>query len=372
MKIGLIAHLKHPIKAPFAGGLEAFTFQICKLLRERGHDVTLFASSSSGPGIDLHPILSDERYDEKTRERKNTADMSSEYIAEHHAYYQLMNQIDSLNLDVIFNNSLHYVPITMANLLKTPMVTVLHTPPFYELELAAKAERKHKSLRYVTVSKSNAARWNKIVTECEVIMNGVDCNAWDFYDEGQQENYAVWFGRVHPDKGLHLAIAAAKLAGIPLKIAGGIADRKYFNTKVEPLLDENTQMLGLLDHHSLNNLIGKARVSIISPTWEEPFGLVVAESLACGTPVAGFSIGALPEIVNSQCGSLASPADVESLASAIKSAQVLNRKTVRAYAENHMSIAHMVTCYEQFLQSQIDTDITQLILQSDATYDIPS
>jgi len=367
MKIGLIAHLKHPIKAPFAGGLEAFTFQICQLLKARGHEVTLFASSSSDPGLDLHSILSDERYDEKTRERKNTADMSSEYIAEHHAYYQLMNQIDSLNFDVIFNNSLHYVPITMANLLKTPMVTVLHTPPFYELELAAKAERKNKSLRYVTVSKSNADRWNNIVAECEVIMNGVDCGAWDFYDEGQQENYAVWFGRIHPDKGLHLAIAAARLAGIPLKIAGGIADKKYFSSKVEPLLDEHTQMVGLLDHHSLNKLIGKARVSIISPVWEEPFGLVVAESLACGTPVAGFSIGALPEIVNDKCGSLAAPGDVAGLSAAIKSAMLLNRTTVRTYAEDHLSIGNMVSCYEEFLQSQIDTHITQLLLQPDAT-----
>ncbi|RZL20371.1 MAG: glycosyltransferase [Pedobacter sp.] len=349
MKIGIIAHLKHPISIPFKGGLEAFTYQITERLVRLGHEVLLFASSESSSELPLVPILSDEHYDQKTGLRKKVKDLPSEYIAEHHAYHSLMSTIDDYKLDVIFNNSLHYIPITMAGLINTPMLTALHTPPFYEMEMAISRERKNPVINYVTVSKQSALIWDRLNTNCAIIYNGIDISSWEFHPASSKDKYAVWFGRIHPDKGLHLAVAAAKLAGIKLKVAGAIADQKYYEQYVVPVLDDSIELLGLCDHEQLNDLIGAASVCLVTPTWEEPFGLVLAEAMACGTPIAGFKIGALPEIDVEGTGFLVAPKDVEGLAVAIVQAQALNRKAVRAYVEEHFELSDVVNQYEKLL-----------------------
>lgn len=349
MKIGIIAHLKHPICAPFKGGLESFTYTITDKLIAMGHDVMLFASSASSLNLPLHPILSDDDYHQETGIRIKRKDLPSEYIAEHHAYYALMMAIDNYKFDIIFNNSLHYIPITMANMINTSMLTVLHTPPFYELQIAIAKERKNPIIKYVTVSAQSAKNWSHIIDVCEVIPNGIEVNQWSFQPKNNKQNYAIWFGRIHPDKGLHLAIAAAKLANIPLKIAGAIADKKYFKNYIEPLLSDNIEMLGLCNHKQLNSLIGNAAVCLVTPTWEEPFGLVIAESMACGTPIAGFRIGALPELVVEGTGFLVDPNDIKALANAMNRAKNLNREFIRNHAENHFNIDNMMVKYENLL-----------------------
>jgi glycosyltransferase involved in cell wall biosynthesis len=352
MKIGIIAHLKHPIRSPFAGGLEAFTFDICKRLQDRGHEVILFASAKSDPSLNVHPILSDEHYNDQTGYREKKPNLSSEYMAEHHAYMDLMQHIDTMGLDLIFNNCLHYVPITMAALLQTPMLTVLHTPPFFELKNAVRLAGRKGRMPYITVSARNAENWSPYTSNCTVIQNGIDLQHWDYQPEPTGK-YAIWFGRIHPDKGIHLAIKAAQLAGMPLKIAGGIADEKYFKTQVEPLLTEGIEFLGRKNHDELNQLIGNALVSLITPVWEEPFGLVVAESLACGTPVAGFSIGALPALVPKETGVLVAPNDYTALATAITEASKKVRSACREHAEATFAIDKMVSAYEQQFEEAI-------------------
>ncbi|WP_231426136.1 glycosyltransferase family 4 protein [Pedobacter sp. Leaf250] len=349
MKIGIIAHLKHPIVAPFAGGLEVFTHQITKLLTQRGHEVILFASSNSDSNLPVHAILSDDHYESSTGMRIKRKDLPSEYIAEHHAYFNLMNSIDQYDLDIIFNNSLHYIPITIANIVKTPMLTVLHTPPFYELALAIKAERQNPTINYVTVSKQSAINWQDLIAHCPVISNGIEMDSWTAYPNSSEESYAAWFGRIHPDKGLHLAIEACKKAGIKLKIAGGIADKRYYDQMIAPLLDESTEILGLQNQQELNQLIGGAKVCLVTPCWQEPFGLVVAEAMACGTPIAGFKMGALPELINEDCGILVDFPNTSDLAAAIHSAIKLDRlKVITAAAK--FDIHRMIESYEQMLE----------------------
>lgn len=359
MRIGIIAHLKHPIRAPFAGGLEAFTYRITLELLKRGHQVLLFASDSSDIDLPLRPILNDANYDNRSGIRRKVKDLASEYIEEHHSYQRLMMTIDEYDLDVIFNNSLHYIPITMAGIINTPMVTVLHTPPFYELNLAISAEQRQPVVQYVTVSKKNAESWANIAREITIIHNGIDVAAWEYYGVGKQDNYAVWFGRIHPDKGLEFAIKAAKIAGIKLKIAGGVGDKKYFKNKIEPLLDDNTDLMGLLDQTGLNDLIGKATVCLVTPVWQEPFGLVVAEAMACGTPIAGFEMGALPEIITDQVGRLVPFGDVAALSIAIKDASTLDRFVVHKYCEQNFDIGVMVDAYEQVLGRYAKTKLVK-------------
>ncbi|WP_443946669.1 glycosyltransferase family 4 protein [Pedobacter sp. AW1-32] len=348
MNIGIIAHLKHPIRKPYMGGLEAFTYEVTKRLIKRGHQVTLYASELSDPDLNVKVILSDVDYDRETFSRFRSHEMCEDFISTHHAYLELMQDIDSSKHDVIFNNSLNYVPVTMSTVTRTPMVTVLHTPPIFEMKRAMSQERKTGKIRYVSVSKPNALAWEPFLNTCEVISNGVDMEDWQYYDK-PDGNYVIWFGRIHPDKGTHLAIQAARLAGYPIKLAGSIADFNYYETYVKPLLNSDVELLGNCSHDELNHQIGNARCSVITPCWEEPFGLVVAESLACGTPVAGLSRGALPYLVTNGTGCLTNSNDPAELAACIAGAVKMSRAECRRHAEESLDIERMIDAYEALL-----------------------
>ncbi len=348
MKIGIIAHIQHPINRPFAGGLETFTYNIAKLFKLRSHEVVLFASSLSDASLGLYPILDDTHYDRQQGLRSKNPGLASIYIDEHHAYMNLMMSIDELNLDVIFNNSLHYVPITMSNMVKTPMLTALHTPPFFELKKAI--ERDNSNNRYVTVSNSNRKQWRSSLSRCDVIYNGIDLSQWDFYEKNTGA-YAVWFGRIHPDKGLEHAIEACRLANKPLKIIGNISDQRYYERVVKPLIHDGVEFLGHRNHADINRLVGNASCCLVTPNWEEPFGLVVAESLACGTPVIAFKKGALPELINASCGVLVDYKRTDLLAEGIEEAPSFDRKACRATAEAYYDIEKMASYYLDILMN---------------------
>lgn len=352
MNIGIIAHLKHPIRKPYMGGLEAFTHDICKRLKARGHQITLYASELSDPELNVKVILSDTDYDRETFSRFRSHELSEDFISTHHAYLELMQDIDGQGHDIIFNNSLNYVPVTMASLIRTPMVTVLHTPPIFELKRAMAHEQKLGQIRYVSVSRSNAEAWKPFVKDCQVINNGVDTAGWQF-NADPSGGYVIWFGRIHPDKGTHLAIGAAKKAGRKIKIAGTIADRNYFDVYVAPLLDDKVELVGACDHTQLNELIGNADVSVITPCWDEPFGLVVAESLACGTPVAGIARGALPYILCEQTGCLTTSNRTDELAECILNAALLDRAACRKRAETTLDAGHMTDAYENLFEEVV-------------------
>ena len=360
MKIGIIAHLKYPISKPFMGGLEAFTYDICQRLLSRGHDVLLYACAGSDPILNVRPILCAEDYHPITSSQFTSHQLSTEYISTHHAYVEMMQDIDKDELDVIFNNSLNYVPIMMSELVKAPMVTVLHTPPIFELKNAIRLEQNSGRIKYVSVSQTNAENWKDYAPNCEVILNGVDLAAWKFYPENDG-GYVMWFGRIHPDKGLHLAIEAAKLAGKKLKVAGAISDQYYYETQILPRLDDSIELLGVCDHKKLNGLIGNAIVSLITPCWNEPFGLVVAESLACGTPVAGISKGALPNLLDGLTGKLCSGNDVQELAACILQAEKLDRYECRSRAERLFDVEKMVDSYEAlFIKKAFEATRTKI------------
>ncbi|MCF2487617.1 glycosyltransferase family 4 protein [Dyadobacter sp. CY347] len=349
MKIGIIAHLKYPISKPFMGGLEAFTYDICQRLLARGHDVLLYACAGSDPILNVRPILCEEDYQPITSSQFTSRQLSTEYISTHHAYVEMMQEIDKDELDVIFNNSLNYVPIMMSALVQAPMVTVLHTPPIFELKNAIRREQSYGRVKYVSVSKTNAENWKEYAPHCDVIHNGIDLATWQFYPENDR-GYIMWFGRIHPDKGLHLAMDAAKLAGKKMKVAGAISDQHYYETHIVPRLDDSIELLGSCDHIQLNELIGNATVSLITPCWDEPFGLVVAESLACGTPVAGIAKGALPQLLNEKTGRLCSGDDVQELADSILAAEQLDRAECRQRAENLFDVEKMVDAYEALFE----------------------
>ena len=345
MKIGIISHLKYPIKEPFAGGLEMHTYALADGLIRRGHQVRVFAASDSDECLNIDPIdLSTLNYEGFKAFEPNTQEFSEQFVREHHVYMELMLRLAHEDLDVIQNNSLNYLPLLMARTLSTPMVTTLHTPPFSWLQSAVLCERKQPKVHYVTVSRQNARSWSDYLEACPVIYNGIDLNKWR-YSSRAEEGTAVWFGRIVPEKGTHLAVQAAHWAGLRLHLAGPVCDQRYFDEEVQPLLTIGDTYYGHLRHRELIDLIGMSSVFLCTPCWEEPYGLVVAEALACGTPVAAFRRGALPEIVNINTGRFARPDDVASLAEAAWEASTLRRIDCRRRAEQVASMERMVDEY---------------------------
>jgi glycosyltransferase involved in cell wall biosynthesis len=352
LRIGIIAASRFPVVEPFAGGLEAHVWGLADRLRAQGDDVTLFA----GPGSD--PRLGVELLDLKlprisAAARADVSMVASEWLDEHHAYLQLMVRLGRSgagDFDVIHNHSLHHLPIAMATTVPVPVLCTLHTPPTPWLESAIQVDPPS-PVTFVAVSEFTARAWAHAVPDAHVIHNGVDVTRWS---PGPGGGPPVWFGRLAPEKGAHLAIDAAVLAGYPLTLAGPISDRPYYEREIRPRLDQpGIEHVGHLTHAALARLLGDASVALVTPCWDEPYGLVVAEALACGTPVCGFARGALPELVPEACGRLVAPSHVHALAAAIAPAATLSRAAARRHAEQFCSLEHMVDRYSALYRSLV-------------------
>jgi glycosyltransferase involved in cell wall biosynthesis len=349
LRIALIASARYPIRQPFPGGLEAHTWQLATWLRSHGHSVGVFGGAGSEASLDVRELSALPEISEHAR--RDVSMPPEWFLAEHHAYLTLMLELGGSGVpyDVVHNNSLHYLPVAMAQTLAMPMLTTLHTPPTPWLESAA-GIRPERGSHFAAVSNYTAAQWRPRVPAVSVVRNGVDTSFWSM---GPGGGVPVWSGRIVPEKGPVEAITAARLAGSGLRLAGPCPDQRYFRDEVEPLLGNGIEYVGHLDHIDLAQLIGSARVGIVSPCWDEPYGLVVAEALACGTPVAGFCRGALPELLDESCGVLAAPGDVVGLAAAIGQAARLERGAARRRAEQACSIEAMVEGYERLYRELV-------------------
>ena len=343
LRICLIASSRFPVREPFAGGLEAHTHSLARALVARGHNVSLFAAPGSDDSFNVHelPVAS---FTQSDAARSDVGAHPDAWVQDHHAYLSLMLDLAKTGtgrFDVVHNNSLHYLPVAMSDAVKLPFVTTLHTPPLSWLESAVRFAPS--SAIFAAVSEHTSRAWSDSV-ESTVVLNGIDTTRWV---AGPGGGNAIWFGRLVPEKAPHLAIRAAKLAGIPLDLAGPALDRPYFDTEIAPLLDDRIRYIGHLQHIHLIRAVGFASVAVVTPQWDEPYGLVAAEAMACGTPVAAFARGALPEIITPESGRLAEPDSVESLATAITESRGLDRTQVRARAVDHFSLERMVDDYER-------------------------
>lgn len=340
LRIAIIGALRHGLREPIAGGLERHTVDLATALRARGHDVTVFASGDADPELGVEPICPTESQLELSRAAMADVSMlSSRFMVEHDAYLALMLRLREERFDVIHDNSIHYLPLAMAASVPAPTVKVLHTPPTPWLESAMRHRGDRVTL--VSVSPSNAEQWTQPVDA--VIPNGIDLDRWA---AGPGGGAPLWFGRLVPEKAPHLALQAAHAADLPLDLAGPIGSRRWFDAEVAPLLDDRRRHLGHLDRPALAARLARASTAVITPMWAEPYGLVVAEALACGTPVAGFAAGALPWLVDDETGVLVAQGDTDALAEAMHRAAGLDRAACRSRAEAVASLEVMAQRYE--------------------------
>ena len=352
MRICLVASSRFPISEPFAGGLEAMTHGLAAELVRRGHQVTLFAAPGSDPALPV-AHLAPAAFAVSDLAMADVNAPSATWLAEHHAYLDLMLRLSrhgAEEFDVVHNNSLHHLPVAMASSLGVPVVTTLHTPPLPFVESAIHLGPGAGASSFVAVSDYTSRSWAHVVGS-EVIHNGVDLDRWRF---GHGGGPAVWSGRLVPEKAPHEAMDACRLAGVPLVLVGPVHDRDYYRTEVEPRLGRGIEYRGHLDHRELARLLRTASVAVITPAWDEPYGLVASEAMASGTPVAGYARGALPEVVGPDGGVLVTPGDVEALAAAVRTARRLDRAACRHHAELTCSIERMVDDYERCYRAVVD------------------
>lgn len=355
LNIAIITHLHYAIAEPFLGGVECFTHIMAKKLIERGHRVTTFAAEGTDESINPSTMcIPFENFPKKylfnriSKRRKETT-----------TYREMMHKVRDSNFDIVFNNALHRFPIKHSHLLAVPMVTTIHIPPidgklniitkYKKLLRIAKYKRQYKKAinnRCIAISKYIHQLWSPIV-ENEIIYNGVILENFKSTAYKQKEDYLFWFGRITAEKGTIYAIEAATKLGLPLKIAGSIYKPAYFDKVIKPRLNENIQYLGVLSHKELSTTIAKAKVNLCTPTWDEPYGLVTAEALACGTAVAAFNRGAMSEILDAKSGVLAKPNDVNSLAAAVVKAMKLNPQDCIQRAKDIADIEVTVDNYEK-------------------------
>ncbi len=325
MRIAVIAPGRHPIAEPYPGGLEAYCGVLVDGLRKRGHEVDLYAAAGSEGHV--------REFEFPTVEWAGATAMETDHTyppghceKEDAAFARLRAHLEVSDYDVVHNNSLHPELLLATSL---PLVTTLHCPPVDRMAEVAPVS----TSIFTAGSEPTAASWG--LPDTMVIPNAVDPEVWTV---GPGGDAAVWFGRIVPEKGPHLAIDACRQAGINLTLVGRRANPGYWNAEIAPRLGDGVEWIGSLTHTQLAEQVRHARVTVITPEWEEPFGLVSIESMSCGTPVAAFARGGMAAILEgSPCPSV--PAgDVDALAQAIADSAHVSREEVAAYARKNYGI----------------------------------
>ena len=366
MKIAVIGHVRFPIARPFMGGMEAHCWHLCRGLRARGHDVTLFAAGDSDWDGKVEPVV-DVHYDREFPWHKwhGTPELTGHLDA---AFERLLPRLAEGGFDVVHNNSLHRFPPRFAARHRIPMVTSLHVPPFDVLKRAVADGAAAWSL-FTTCSQRQLGAWfdGAEAPFARVVPNGIDLADWPFRPEG--DGTAVWMGRITPTKGTHLAAQAAKIAGIPLRIYGTIEDQAYFDTKIAPLLGEGVKYGGHLQGADLTEAIARASVLLFTPIWDEPFGLAAIEAMACGLPIAAVENGAIREVA----GDVAryAGADAVELAKALGEATNIPRRDARERVEELFTLEGMLVAYEGLYERAIDSVGHGFELPSFEAFELP-
>lgn len=320
------------------GGMEAHADLLVRHLEQAGHAPTLFASGDSAADLPLHPVLARGYQHDLPWERwRGTVELANLLRA---AYGRAWAEITRGEFDVVHNNTLSPDLHAWARRDRIPMVTTLHVPPFDDLADAAHNEAA--TWHRLTVPSHDQARiWAAHANDrLTVVPNGIDLAQWRYDAAGGLR--AIWFGRITPNKGTAEAMRAATVAGIGLDVAGPIDDVAYFET-LRSLWGDDHRYLGHLAGSALADAVAGSAVAVCTPMWDEPFGLVAAEALACGTPVAALARGALPEVVG-DCGVVAST--FGDLAGAITRAMTIPRGACRRRAEECFGAATMVSAFQ--------------------------
>ncbi len=310
------------------GPWEQVASNVAEGLVELGHEVTLFATGDSITKGSLSSIVP------SGYEETPGADAKvMEYLHIGHA----MERAGEFDL---IHNHFDFMPLVFSPFIKTPIVTTIHG--FSSQKIIPVYKRYNDICHYTAISDSDRSPELRYAA---TVYNGLDTSQFSFCSE--PENYLLFFGRIHPDKGTYESIQIANAAGLPLIISGLVQDAAYFDEMVKPYIDgEMVKYIGNAGPEQRNTILGKALALLHPINFEEPFGLSVVESMLCGTPVIAFNKGSMPELIkHGETGFLVK--SIGEAAEAVQGIGSLSRESCHWHARENFSKEKMVQGYLQ-------------------------
>lgn len=335
MRVGILAPIAWRVPPRHYGPWERVVSILTEGLVQRGLDVTLFATADSRSRARLaavcpRPYAEDAGLDPKVWECLHIA-----HIFERAAEFDLIH------------NHFDFLPLSYSRLVKTPVLTTIHG--FSSERILPVYQKYNDSTYYVSIS--NADR-HPSLDYVATIYHGIPLD--EFTLQPEPGDYLLFFGRIHPEKGLAEAIEVARRAGRRLLIAGIIQDQVYFDRQIAPHLDnDRVRYLGSVGPERRNQLLGGAYALLHLINFAEPFGLSMIEAMACGTPVIARPLGSIPEIIrHGETGFIAN--NLDEVVRLLPEVGGLNRPLIRAYVAEHFSQTQMVEAYLELYRQIVD------------------
>ena len=326
MRIAMLAPIAWRTPPRHYGPWESVVSLLTEGLVNRGFDVTLFATADSQTAGKLHAVCpcgyeEDKGIDPKVWECLHIS--------------EVFEQADSFEL---IHNHFDFLPLTYTGLVGTPVVSTIHG--FSSPAILPVYKKYNKHVHYVAICDADkASELDYIAT----VHHGI--NPANFAFVSEPDDYLLFFGRIHHDKGTREAIEIAKGCKRKLLIAGIIQDEQYYRQHVEPFIDNsNIIFVGSADPEKRNTLMGAAYALLHPINFDEPFGLSVIEAMACGTPVIAFNRGSMPEVVvDGRTGFLVS--SIEESIGALEEIKDVVRQECRRWVEERFTVDRMVEDY---------------------------
>lgn len=334
MKIAMLSPIAWRTPPKNYGPWEQVTSVLTEALIKKGLDVTLFATGDSITAGKLQsvcatPYAEDINVDAKVWECLHIAN--------------LMEQANSFD---IVHNQFDFLPLTYSRLIKTPMVTTVHG--FSSEKIIPVYKKYNLGSAYISISDSDR---HPELDYHRTIYHGIDSTKFELQETKQ--DYLLFYGRIHPEKGTAEAIEIAKRCGYPIKIAGLIQNQYYYSRDIAPKLDDkNVTYLGNVGQEEGNRLLGGAKALLHPISFDEPFGLSVAEAMMCGTSVIAFNRGSMSELImDGKTGYLVRTLD--QAVDAVKKLGEIVPQDCRAHALEKFGIDTMVDAYVQVYKELI-------------------
>jgi len=338
VKIALVAPPFIAVPPENYGGTELFVAQLAEGLQAAGTEVVVYANGESTVNVERRWRYERSQWPIKTDQNAWLKELDHTSWAMRDA----ARSCDILHLQAP-------VGLPTSNFLPTAVICTLHGP--HDSRLTEFCER-YPDVHYVCISEFQCRQ--ESMPHLYTVHHGIDLSKYQLREKKDQ--YLSFIGRIAPIKGTHIAIDVAKRTGIPLKIAGDIQPmyRDYFEAKIKPHLDGRlVEYVGLADLAAKNELLGNSLAMLFPILWNEPFGLVMVEAMACGTPVLALRGGSVPEIVRDGISGYV----CRSVSQLAKRAMDLHIEAdvVRQYVEENFSLQRMVARYQELYKDAADT-----------------
>ena len=342
LRIAQVAPLWTRIPPTTYGGIELLMKLLIDELVERGHEVTLFSSADCQTTGKLVPVC-----DANLTELITRGEM---YMFEYYASSAMAQVLRAAGEFDLIHYHLSSAWLPLAATVKTPGLFTMHTSPHFDDEFVMK---RWPDVGVAGISKAQMhAASVKLDREFPIVYNGCDFGAYDpCFEPGK---YLAFLGRLSPEKNPLDSIRIAQEVGLPIVIAGqpqNAGERTYFHDKIEPLIDgEKVRWIGPVNHPQKNELLRNAAALLFPIQWDEPFGLVMIEAMACGTPVIAHRRGSVEEVVDQGVTGFHS-VSIDGLAELVEPTLRLDRREVREHALRRFGYRAMVDRYVNLYRS---------------------